>query len=357
MRSSSTRHPIVLDLSDGASALQLTSRHEDLSVAASAHSNGGAPGTPPGDAEIVAFLAGTLRNPSFSGRLVALIPPLDAVSSCPLRVVPRKNESLEAAILRQAQEALAYPIEEAILDYASIHAETDGERGAQDVLLVSMRKSEMERYVGLARRAGGSLELIEPAATALVRAHSLRRPLGARALLLCHVGRSNTVIAVASAEGLAAFRAVPWGINLLAARLTANLSLAGGTRDADYLLRSHGFAETVEAKPTGVPTGGAVAQILTPLVSRFAHELHAVMGYVRSRAAKTAFSGICLYGPGARVKALDHALSREMNMAAEAVVDPLAQPSAAAPGTPGQPPDSADMALAIGVGIRRLRWL
>jgi hypothetical protein len=109
-----TRYPIAVDLSDGACAvaLQMASRsggpHVHAMLAREGRDAGGM-----SDEDRLGFLRSVLASPAFRGRSVALLPPLDLVRTYPLRVTPGKDESLEAAIVREAASALHVPVEEA----------------------------------------------------------------------------------------------------------------------------------------------------------------------------------------------------------------------------------------------------
>ena len=359
-----TRYPIAIDLSDGLSAvaLQLAPRRGVPEVRASACRDAAAEAAGMSKDDCVAFVRDVLRNPSFKRRSIALLPPPDKVFTYPLRVTPGKEEPLEAAIVREAGDVLDVPLEEAVLDYVSVQPDPSGEKRAKLVLLVAIRKVDAQHYMRMVGRGGGVLESIEPAASVLMRAHGAGAPLGATLDLLCHVGRSHTIVVVATRDGIAACRDVAWGTDGLRRKLADNLELPGKQRDADFLLRKHGVQHAVSAdepadgaEPGGQPSG-TVAQLLAPLVDAFTHELHSILGYVRSSTPGVAFGDGFLYGDGARVSGLDRYLARELNLQVK-VMNPTEGFGLAGTSAPADPADGARYAMALGLGLRRVRWL
>jgi type IV pilus assembly protein PilM len=302
-----------------------------------------------------------LRNRTFKGKSVALLPPLNTVLSYPLRVAVGKQETLEAAIVREAQGVLEFPLEEAIVDYASIRPDPAGEEGSHVVLLLVMRREDVERHLRLVKQAGGVLESVESVATALIRIHAVLAPLDANPVLLCSVGRTGSSVVVASREGIVAHRNLHWGTQGLAEKLVENLKLEGKQRDADFLLRKHGLLHAIPAQEGAGEresrgTSGTVAQILAPLVDEFAHALHKITGYVRSLAANVVFGGAFLYGNGARVGGLSGYLEQELNMPVQ-VPDPRDKIHLDAAGAVPASTEGGDCGLAMGLAMRRVRWL
>jgi Tfp pilus assembly PilM family ATPase len=361
MTSWGSQYPIAVDLTDGirATALQMMPRRGGAKTRARmarAVTEDSAPGM--SDADRLTFLRDVLRHRAFQGRGVALLPPLETILCYPLRVTTGKDESLEAAIVREARDALPVPIEEAVLDYVSVLPDPAGEKRTQLVLLAAVRKADIERYIQMVRQAGGLLEAVEPAASSLLRAHAACFSLGSKPTLLCHVGNTHTVVVVATRDGIGACRSVPWGTAGLRGKLADNLDLREKRRDADYLVRKHGVRHAVASDAAGNGTdaeaqhSATVAQLLVPLVDELAHELHTVAGYVRASAPGTVLGNAFLYGEGAQVHGLDGYLARELNVDVT-----VAHPGESAAKPEAEAAGGASYALAFGLGQRKVRWL
>jgi type IV pilus assembly protein PilM len=355
------RYPIAIDLGDGAcaTALQLASRHSKLAVSACLHD------APDGDnsAELseqdcAEFLRKALHHTAFNGKRVALLPPRGTVLHYTLHIVLQKDEPLEDAIVREAEGALDLPLDEAVIDYVSVQNDPQDAENARIVQLVVIRSADVERLTRDVAQAGGILESIEPPVSALLRAHTLCGSLSATPAVLCHLGRSNSLIAVASHDAVHAIRDVSWSTGRLRRKLTDNLDLHNAHRDVGHLLKQHGVSGAVES---GEESPGAaehtasdatVAQLLEPLADDLVHELHSVLGYVRSSNSGCRFDGVYLYGEGAHVAGLDRYLGYELGLPVRAM-----NPAERLGFSAAESETEACSALALGMGMRALRWL
>lgn len=358
------RFPVAVDLSDSRSfvAVQLMAQKQ-IPVLRSSRYQEADSGTAPADAGAATedFLRNVLRDPSFRGRSVSLIPALDEVYCYPLTVTPGPQETLEGALVREAAPRLDFPIEEAVLDYVSLSPAADAARGAQNVLLVAMRKDYIFRYVDLVRAAGGVLEIIDSAAAALVRAHSLTSHDRHQPAILCYTGRSQSALVVATDDRILAHRNLNWGIDRLKQKLSDNLKLDRASPDIDFLLRKHGVVyAAAEHDGTAVATGDTVSrtvsQLLEPLVDDFVHELHSLIGYIRSTEAAVTFGALYLYGEAASIDGLASYIGAELNLDCEAV-NPLQNIGLRDTNSIATISGSGNHALALGLGLRTFAWL
>ncbi len=365
MKSWNTRHPIAIDLSDGAEmcALQLAAPQGVAVVRAAARRDvrAGDSGAP-ADEDVSDFLRDVLRSRAFRGRAVALLPPVDAVRSYPLRVEVGKEETFEAALVRHVASDLKISVDEWTLDYASIEPPDPAGKRTRDVLLVAARNEEVSRHLHLVKQAGGVLEVMDSAAAALVRAHALS---GAKPnpVLLCNVGRSGTALVVATRDSILAHRNAEWGTERLCRKLVDNLGVGGQSLDADFLLRKHGLLHAVavdaDSGSYGPPddTARTVGQLLSPLADELVHELHNLTGYVRSGAPDVVMDGLFLYGLGARVNGLAEYIAHELNVEGRSMnpLERLGRQHAQV--IPGLADEGTAYALALGIAMRRVPWL
>lgn len=169
------RYPIAVDFSDGAAptAVQFTTAHGVPAVRAGVRHEAATPSASNvSEDDQVAFVRSVVRNPLFKGRSIALLPPQQTILTYPLYVTLTKEEPLEAAIVREARDALDMPIEEAVLDYISVLPDPSEPDRARQILLVVMRRTDVQKQEEIISRAGGVLESMEPAVAALLRVHA-----------------------------------------------------------------------------------------------------------------------------------------------------------------------------------------
>jgi type IV pilus assembly protein PilM len=105
--------------------------------------------------------------------------------------MPRLEDERErdSAIRFQAAEAIAMPLDEAVLDYQLVGESVSPEGHARDrVVVVAARESMVMRLVEAVRAAGLKPEGIDLSAFALVRTLALPGPADAAARVYCHLG-------------------------------------------------------------------------------------------------------------------------------------------------------------------------
>lgn len=100
---------------------------------------------------------------------------------------------LEAALRFQAAEAIAMPLEDAVLDHRIVsHVEVDGQPRMQ-VIVAAARRSMVELFHGAAKDAGLRAEGIDLDAFALVRMLAADTHSSQSARVLCHLGEVTTL--------------------------------------------------------------------------------------------------------------------------------------------------------------------
>lgn len=111
------------------------------------------------------------------------------------------EKELEAAVRFQTAEAIAMPIDEAIIDYQVVGEAMSSEgRRTLRVLLVAARSSMIDRFIDAARGAGLRPAGIDLNAFALVRTSMTRPAPEEGAKVLCHLtGTTNLAVALANA--------------------------------------------------------------------------------------------------------------------------------------------------------------
>jgi type IV pilus assembly protein PilM len=134
----------------------------------------------------------------------------------------------EAAIRFQAAEAIAMPLDDAVLDHqvASYTAAPDGSERMQ-VVLVAARRAMIESYVEAVKKAGLKPMGIDLDAFALVRVLARNAPPVDSARVFCHLaGVTNLAIAVNDACVFTRPLATGWDQDFAASELTDEIRLS-----------------------------------------------------------------------------------------------------------------------------------
>jgi type IV pilus assembly protein PilM len=305
------------------------------------------------------------KNKALRGRRAVLHVPPQHVISFPIRLKPGKAESLEQAIVRESAAYLPFPIEEAVIDYPSLESVNSDETREYKAIMIAVHSALIEKYVGLLRRVGFVPEAVDFQVSSLIRLHRHLRNGEPGLKILCHLGMTQTLLAIVSDDSILAQRHVPTGLQLLLGKITDNLALSQGKNGAKAMLQKYGLAYQDQQ---GADRGSAVQsgetsrlqrviyQILSPQIEALLHELHKIIGYVRSEAPSTVFENIYVYGPGILIRKLDDYLARRINIPAQ-LLNPLQALKLPSDGMPVDPSEGGPFALAVGLAMRKVAWL
>jgi type IV pilus assembly protein PilM len=146
----------------------------------------------------------------------------------------------DAAVRFQAAEAIAMPLEEAVLDYqiAAVDESSDGVRRMR-VVLVAARRAMVESFIAAAKKAGLKPEGIDLDAFALMRV--LADDAGENARVYCHLaGVTNLAIGVGASCLFTRPLATAWDSEHAAAQLADEIRLS-----IDY------YMAQLNARPVG----------------------------------------------------------------------------------------------------------
>jgi type IV pilus assembly protein PilM len=134
----------------------------------------------------------------------------------------------EAAIRFQAAEAIAMPLDDAVLDHqvASVSDAPDGSSRMQ-VVLVAARRAMIDSYIEVVKKAGLRPESIDLDAFALVRVLARNTPAADSARVLCHLaGVANLAIAVGDSCLFTRPLSTDWNDAQAASRLADEIRLS-----------------------------------------------------------------------------------------------------------------------------------
>ncbi|MEJ2164403.1 MAG: pilus assembly protein PilM [Desulfobacterales bacterium] len=305
------------------------------------------------------------KNKAFGGRKAVLHIPPQHVISFPIRLKPGRAESLEQAIVRESAAYLPFPIEEAVIDYPSLESVNSGDTREYKAVMIAVHRALIEKYVGLLRQVGFVLEAVDFQVSSLIRLHRHLRNREPGPKILCHLGMTQTLLAIVSGDSILAQRHVPTGLQFLLGKITDNLALSQGKNSAKVMLQKYGLAyqdqqpadrgSVVQSDETS-RLRRVIYQILSPQIEGLLHELHKIIGYVRSEAPNTAFEKIYVYGPGILIRKLDDYVAKRINIPAQ-LLNPLHTMELPNDGTPVDPSEGGPFALAVGLAMRKVAWL
>jgi type IV pilus assembly protein PilM len=256
---------------------------------------------------------------------------------------------LANAVRFRAHEALAIPIDQAVLDYHVVR-ETVGESGSisRRVLLAAAYREPIDQYVQAFREAGLELEGIDVEAFALLRAVAPERASAngdqPSAVVALSLGHDRSTLAISDGKVCDFVRVLPWGGAKLEAAIARDLALAPD--EAAELKRAVSLA--ADADPFGDPRLLLAREAVTREVQSLARELVASLQFYQGQPDSLAIAEILVTGGTTQLPGLAEELERLVR-ARVRVADPLAHVEVAK--TVSSRDDLASLAVAIGLGV------
>ena len=367
MFDSKYRYPIAIDFTGQTlCAVQLTETRQGLAIRSMHHQplESTVEDAEETTAELVTALRTITKNRDFKGKRVTAHLPLEKVLSFPLRLQLGREESLEDAIVREIREYLPFPMEEAIIDYPSILRTSPEPAKEYSATVIAARMNDIQHYLQIFKNSGLSLEAVDFPVSSLYRLHSYLYEDSEIPVILCHIGRNQTLAAVIQKDGILGERVFSWGISSLLTKIQNQMELKKGRYKAKILLKNYGL--TNECRP-GTDNDGPdmtvndtiykiLYQIISPYVEELVAELQRLIGYIRSAEVSTAFEGVYIYGQGTTIQDLDAYVEKRLNLQTKSV-----DPTEWLPTTNGlllsQSMDKDKFSLSLGLGMRKIAWL
>jgi type IV pilus assembly protein PilM len=301
----------------------------------------------------------------FHGKRAVAHLPTELIDVIPVEFRAADPGEVEEAILRETQLRLTVPLDQAVVDYPSLHSLPDGTYRA---MVVATRREETQRFIALFRQAGLFLEAIEIQMNSLIRLHRHLAGISSEPVILCNIGSRRTLLVIVSGDSILAQREVRWGTIPMAEKIADNLSLTQNREAAVDLLAGFGLAfESIMESGSGPDKGSrnrnglqgrllrALYRLLCPYVEQLVNELHQLIGYVRSETEYTVFDGLHLYGQCRCVRGLDHFLGKRIGVSTRYMdVSNMFQTPARSAGDVRM---MAGYSLALGLAMRTQKWL
>jgi type IV pilus assembly protein PilM len=223
------------------------------------------------------------------------------------------EKQLASAIRFQAQEHIAMPLEQAVLEHQSLGLVGTADGPRSRVVLVAARRDMVNRLLAATRIAGLRVEGIDLAAFALIRALHQTTD-GETQLAYVNLG-SMTNLAVASDKQCLFTRVLPVGFDAMVEDLSSRRALT--SEHSAGWLRHVGLSaplDEIEGQPEIVHTS---REVLLDGVGRVAAEIRATLDFYASQTGNAVTERAIITGPGASIAGMAEHLAIDLGMPVE----------------------------------------
>ena len=258
------------------------------------------------------------------------------------------ERQLDNAIRFRAQEAVAIPIDQAVLDY-HIVGETVDEDGnvSRRILLAAAYRESIDRYVKACRAAKIELVGIDLEAFALLRAvlpveHAETDKRAA--LVAVSLGHDRSTLAISDGAICEFTRVLEWGGEKLESAIGLDL---GVTPDEAHELLLDASLER-DADSEADPRQRRRARSIRRELQKLARELVASLQFYQTQSGSLAISQILVSGGASRLPGLPEELER---LTRERSAAPIRSLTCRQPTRCGRVTILASLAIAIGLGV------
>lgn len=357
-------YPIGIDIhSHNIYAAQLKESPNGLAVRGLAHREVGNEAEKVLDAGdgLVSQLKEMAKSKVFRGKRVVVRVPSQYIHSFPLTFRVGDQESLEEAVLRESEKHLPFPIEEATIDYPSIVPASSGKGDQHKAIIIAAQTDQIRQFLFTLKQAGLSVEALDAGISSLIRLHRYLYEVEADPVMLCHVGLTQTLLAIVTPDRILVHRGVPWGVEILLTKLGENLELSEVQSKA--VLREYGL---IHKDRQNLDQGKgladkdnmlrAISQIITPRLEALIYEFHNVIGYVMSEERDVVVTAVYVYGQANLIRDLDHYLESTLNIPTK-IVDPMTKVALPEECILSDGSEGAPFSLALGLAMRQVPWL
>ncbi len=360
-------YPIGIDIhSQNIYAVQLKESGGGLAVRALAHrqGEGWAEKALEGGNGLASQLKGMVKNTGFRGKRAVVHLPSPYLYTFPVSVRVDEGGTLEEAIIAESAKHLPFPIEEATLDYPSIASVASGKADKHKATIIAARTEQVRQFLLTLKQAGLSVEAVDADISSLMRLHGYLHEVNETPTMLCHVGFTRTLLAVATKDRMIVHRTVAWGIETLLVKLEKNLELSRA--QSRGLLMACGFLRRGRKLPdegkglTDEDTMQesvlrAVRQIITPYLEALIYEFHNVIGYMMSEEPDAVIQEGYVYGHANFIRDLDRYLESTLNIPIK-LVNPVTNMALPEDGMLTDPSEGGPFSLALGLAMRQVLW-
>ncbi|MDX2446067.1 MAG: pilus assembly protein PilM [Desulfobacterales bacterium] len=308
------------------------------------------------------------KSKRFKGRLINIHLPERYLNFILTTLDLGADETITDAIARECRRSLSFPLEEAVVDYASLF-ESKEKKKRYKAAIVAVRKDVIDTYLALTRRAGLSVGVVDLHLSSLLRLHRFLFTLGDAPVILCQVDDTQSLLSVVNRHRILAQRHIPWGRKPIVNHLISKLELSDTNGQAASMLAHYGLMHErmsgasgkapktkIADRDTDVAIYRTLFQLLTPFVEELIHELYQITGYVRSETDATQFEAIVLYGWASAINNLDQYVENRLNIPTR-TVNPMTKLTWRVDTPELERIDGAPFGPALGLALRKASWL
>ncbi len=304
------------------------------------------------------------KQGGFKGNRAVIHIPAHKVFSFPIEFVLKEDETMEDAIVREVDQNLPYPLEEAVIDYPSMTR--SGKKKLQKVIIVSVHRKDIEEILAVFKKAGFRADALDFRPISSIRLHKYLSQISDDPSVICYVGRGESSVQIFNNDRILAMNKFPWGLKRLIDKLNTNLGFETDASNALELLDQHGIKLSGPEKSTitVLPAidesddkiAPVVSRIITPTVEELVFEFHKILGYIRNKEGIHKINDISFYGAASMISGLDSYIENRMNIPSKTIniLDHIDLKS----NLPAM--DSNDItpfAAALGLAMREISWL
>lgn len=258
------------------------------------------------------FIKDLLKEPVFGGKKAVMHLPPHSISSFPVNFQAKKNGSIDQMIAGESAGYISFPVEDTIIDYPSLLELSSGAEMKYRALIVATRKSIVESFIGILKKAGLNILAIDYDVNSLIRLHSHTVSAPEEPVILCSIDNTQTIICAVSDKGILAERHISWGMKYLLGRLQKGLDITGNGRKISRLLKEYGLSyerifdekaiDISEENEISRSMRKVVFQVVAPYLEELIDEIHKVTAYLRSDILNAIVKEIYLYGCAGAVR-------------------------------------------------------
>jgi type IV pilus assembly protein PilM len=361
-----SKYPIGLDISkDHISAAQFKKSREGLAIRGLWHKslNGASKDSDEPNDILVPLLKQIAEHKGFKGKKVVAHIPSQEIFSFPISFNVNAGENLEAVMVHESEKYLPFAIAEAVIDYPSISSPSSE---GYTATIVASRRQQIEHYLAVLKQSRLSAEVLDFEVSALLRLHYYLFNAAENPIILCNVGHSESLIAIAAKDEILAHRHIDWGTQALVENLQDNFEHLGDEKKARLFLKKYGLLYEKKRDPekNSEPSDDpemdnilkVIYQISTPHIEKLIHECHQIVAYVRSEISNPAFDTIYIYGLATVIENLDQYFEMRLGIPTK-LVNPLLSSNFGDNKILPDSTEGASFALALGMALRPITWL
>lgn len=271
-----------------------------------------------------------------SKRVVASLPEKDVISRL-VKLPPLKESEIKDALNFEAETFVPYPLEDVLIDYEVVEKD---ESGRLLVFAIAAKKTLIQSYIKLFKKAGLELLAIESPAIAMNRvvANSVS---STGSVMLIDLGESMSDIMVARAGNIYLTRPVSVGGEALTRAISINLGL--DMKSAEEYKKAYGLrASELEGK---------IKNAILPVFSSMAEEVRKAMVSYREEWARSV-DLLVLSGGGANMPGLAEELTRILGTEVQ-VIQPFLKTDTSQVNVPiDMTMEGCRFTLAVGLALR-----